>query len=106
MTKKEVRKQPPKFEELLTQEEIAKKEAKLKLRELQQLQKQTNQNDFKAAMSMGSILCDQEDTKKKLTKAAARSKREAFEGTQMNSKQKKAYPQPGQMKDKFASMYD
>ena len=49
----------PKFEDLLTEEEKAKKETTKKIRELEKQKKQlSNQNDFKAAMSMAVNISD------------------------------------------------
>ena len=95
--------QPAKLEEILSQEEQAKKEAAKKLRDLKQQQKGTDQNDFVAMMSMAATISDTQDTKKKLTKAAARNKREALSGTMNQTTKSTANLK---QKDPFASLYD
>jgi hypothetical protein len=56
------------------------------------------------------VITDTQDTKKKLTKAAARSKREQQLGTQMNNtgtgKKQGTTASIPQQKDAFASLYD
>ena len=89
----------PKFEDLLNQEEVDKKNAAKKIKVLQTQNKNTDQNDFKAAMSMATNIIEQQDHKKKLTKAV-RSKKQ---GDVMDSVIPQAQPQ---QKDKFSSLYD
>ena len=89
--KEEVKEAKPKFEDLLSQEEKAKKDTAKKIKELEKKKKETNQNDYMAAMSMAVNLSEQQDHKKKLTKAVRAQKQgntQVYEAPVMNSKKK------------------
>lgn len=107
-------KAPPKFEEILSQEEHARNEAALKIKNLKEQQKQSDPNDFMSAMSMGASITDQQDAKKKFAKAAGRAKRAGNMPQAQEQRPQKAQASGTKnqktktpvSKDPFASLYD
>lgn len=109
---KEEQKEAPKakFEDILSKEEKAAKQASKQVRDLKEIAKTTiDQNDFMAAMGMAVNITEQEDHKKKLAKAARGSKKQggATQEKEPGVTVKKNTKAPlVAQKDKFASLFD